>query len=433
MSDFPLWKRYRSRILAGCFAPGCLFLATQGDAADQPPIASAVVHAPVQEIVLDLAGVRHMALAQQPALAASRESLAAAEARAKAVERLLIPDFVQHDLPYRRHQSAIGVEVAQAGVTQAEWEAIYAATRNYFSVVYARQQLAVVDKSLTDLETLRDGIKQLVEQGSRKSVTERNLEKTNIYIQIVQARRPEALIGIERATAALREAIGLAPGTPLKIANGRLPSLMPQMDRAQLVEWGVARRGEMAQVVGAAEVVCYEIKAQGTSCAPTMRTFASASDIHAQQVPQGVRNGEYRPGALPLEMPPMLAGGRKGRLEQARALHARALAVVDKTRNLIGLEAEESYFRILETREQAAQMKKAADASEKLSKNVREDFQQSERTSPEDALSAGILSTQNRALANEFQYHYLLALAALERITAGGFNPGFETIPPAKP
>ena len=47
--------------------------------------------------------------------------------------------------------------------------------------------------------------------------------------------------------------------------------------------------------------------------------------------------------------------------------------------------------------------------------------------------SNGILSTQNRALANEFQYHYLLALAALERITAGGFNPGFETIPPAKP
>src|SRR5207302_5086790 len=131
----------------------------------------------------DLAGVRHLALAQQPALAASRESLAAAEARSKAVDRLLIPDLLQRDLPIRRHQAAIGVEIARGGLTQAEWEATYAATRNSFSVVYARQQLAVVDKSLIDLETLRDGIQQLVDQGTRKSVTDRNLEKTKIYIQ----------------------------------------------------------------------------------------------------------------------------------------------------------------------------------------------------------------------------------------------------------
>jgi hypothetical protein len=67
-------------------------------------------------------------------------------------------------------------------------------------------------------------------------------------------------------------------------------------------------------------------------------------DIHARPIPQGTRNTEYRPDAVGPEMPPSLAGHRQDRMARAGEFNARA-AVVDKTRNLIVLEAENSFFQ----------------------------------------------------------------------------------------
>ena len=58
-----------------------------------------------------------------------------------------------------------------------------------------------------------------------------------------------------------------------------------------------------------------------TSKFPT--TFTS----HGLQVPQGVNNTEYRPGAVPPEMPTLLAGTRAERMRRAQSFHARARSV----------------------------------------------------------------------------------------------------------
>jgi outer membrane protein TolC len=419
------WQRFRNLLLGGLAASGLVVLCEAGLAEDQPEAAAAALPA----AVFDLAGARQHAVSHQPALTAEQESLRVAEARKKAVDRLLVPTL---DLPVRREQSALGVQVAAAGVNHAEWEGLYATTRNYFSVLFAREQLRVADDALLNLETLREGIKRLIGL-ERKGVTQLHADKVDVYIQIVQGRREEAVAGIDRAAAALREAIGLAADTPLIIADSQLPNITADATKEQLLDWALTRRGEVVQVTLAAEVVCLEVKAQSLSCMPTMRTFASASDVHAQQVPQGVRNGEYRPGALLMEMPPSLAGGQHGRVEQARALHARSVAVVEKTRNLVTLEVEDNYLKMLEARKQVAQFAKAVKSAKVLMDKTKTDFDMSAQTTPDDALNTGILYTQARLHANEAQYHYLLALAALERITAGGFNPGFEQGAAKKP
>src|SRR5205807_2692983 len=51
--------------------------------------------------------------------------------------------------------------------------------------------------------------------------------------------------------------------------------------------------------------------------------------------------------------------------------------------------------------------------------------------SPDDLINAGVLASQLRGQANQAYYQVLQALAALERVTAGGFHAGFEAAAPA--
>ena len=55
-----------------------------------------------------------------------------------------------------------------------------------------------------------------------------------------------------------------------------------------------------------------EIQAQGNSHKLKKETFAAVVDLHARQIPQGTTNGEYRPGALGLEVPTTMAGPQEG-------------------------------------------------------------------------------------------------------------------------
>ena len=79
-------------------------------------------------------------------------------------------------------------------------------------------------------------------------------------------------------------------------------------------------------------------------------------------------------------------------------------------------------------RDKWAKLLPALKAAEAYFTHVQDDFKEpSNKTSPDEVLSAGVLQTQIRLQVNEAHYQYLLGLAALERTTAGGFNPGFET------
>src|SRR5207302_5155956 len=119
------------------------------------------------------------------------------------------------------------------------------------------------------------------------------------------------------------------------------PNLM--IDRCEIVAMALARRPELVQATTFAEVTNLEIDAQGTKLIrPTVPTFGTGSDIHSRPVPQGISNNEYRPGAVGPEMPVTMIGHRSLRMERTRDLYGRALAVADKTRGLIALEAEDA-------------------------------------------------------------------------------------------
>ncbi len=374
-----------------------------------------------------LADCLRIALEQQPALVAHRASLAAAQEGYRGVQNLLVPTFLARDLPIRRKQSCLGVTIAYAGLCQAEWETVYAVTRTYFGVVYARQQLRVADDLVNSLRFYQERVRDLVNKGeSPKEWTTSTVDKITVYLQLADVRKSEALRGIDRATAALREAMGVGPEMPIEVAEQTLPAPNVTAKREEIVAMALGRRGELVQVVTAALVVDLEIDAQGKSFfRPTAPTFASGADIHARPVPQGYSNREYRPGATGLEMPPNLAGTRSSRIEHARDLSARAAAVVDKTRNLIALEAEDMYYKWEEAARKVPQSDVAEQAGNRLAKNTREDFRAAQRVKIEDILTNEALAAQAAATHNEALYQLVVALADLQRVTAGGFDSGF--------
>lgn len=410
----------RALVAAVCFCLGHF-----AGAAEPPPAEQVAAPVPVQ--VLDLATCRRIALERQPSLAAAQASLDAAAARAQALCRLHAIPILASDLPIRRQQADLGVSGAAAALEQARWDVNYDVTRTYLMAVYARQQLTVADEAERDLSKLKDE--------ASTAGKDRVAEQIAVYIKVVRARRDTAVEGVERALAALREATGLDPNAPIAVADAKLPDLTPTVSRDEVLALAQSRRGEIAQTAAAAEVTGYEVKAQESKrFAPSFRTFASASDIHVQPVPQAGRGTEYHPGALGPEMPTTLVGKRDDRVAQAQALSARADAVAEKTRGLVALEADDAFHRWQETARRLPKARDAADSAKALADKLAKDAKDPNldvRFS--EAMGSGTIASQLRLEANEVHLQHLLNLATLERVTAGGFSAGFVPCPTTHP
>src|ERR1051325_9255057 len=93
------------------------------------------------EQLLTLSDARQMASVRQPAVVAAQSSLAAAQARYNSIKNLRGLAVFERDYRIRKEQSCIGLEAAEAGLLQAEADAVYSATRLYLTVIYARTQL----------------------------------------------------------------------------------------------------------------------------------------------------------------------------------------------------------------------------------------------------------------------------------------------------
>jgi outer membrane protein TolC len=409
-------------LVSAGLAPARPLAAAQLPLADSTPQPAAQQQPPVQAgpvVALNLGDCIQMALQRQPRLAAARASLAAAQDGARALDNLNAPGLLAPELPIRRRQAGLGVTAAAAAVDQAERETVYAVTYNYFTVIYAREQEAVARDIVERLGAVRKTAKDQLEGGARE-VTEADVKKSTAYVHLAEAKRIQASQGVRRATAALREAIGLCADDALIVAPGTLFEAPVRPSCHEVVAAALARRGELVRTGVFAEVACLEAEAQGTGMHKKMETFAAGADIHAVVVPPGAMSPDYRPGALQPEFPTLLAGCRPDRVRRAQDFHARAQAVVAVSRNLIALEAEDAYLRWEEAAQQIGEGRVAAEnadaAANQLSKALTNKL-----VKVDEALSGRVLAAQARSQYNEYLYRQLVALADLERITGGAF------------
>jgi hypothetical protein len=422
-------------LLFGLALLGALWAVGQATPAPPLPLPPAAVNGEVAA-TLSLMTCRQLALEHQPAIRAAQSSLAAAIDRGAALDKL--HSFLARDLPVRRQQAGLGVTIARAGVLAAEGDAIYGITYSHLAAVYAAELLKVADdakKSLNDLvvlynDALRKGARKdifvTVPETKDKPREGGHKDEIDAYLAVVAARRQQVVEGRERALAALREALG-----DLDLA-GKLPSMLPvvsaSVERAQVVALAVGRRGELVQATTLAQVVALEVDAQAATHLPSARTFASGSDIHVRPVPTGSYGLDYVPGSIAPEMPTQLVGCKADRIQQARDYAARADAVAAKTHNLIVLEAENAYRRWREKATEAANLEKAQVDADYFARRLREKFDLEREKYPhlDSVLQAGLTASRLRVDAVEARFQALVALAMLERVTAGGLCIDFD-------
>lgn len=389
-----------------------------------PQTAAAAVQIPIYTV----ADCVNIALQRQPAITAARASLSARIAGRDGLNRIVFGGLLSRDLDIRREQACRGVSAAQAEVVQTEYETTYAVIRTYYTAIYARQQYDVAADILSKLELDRADLDRLVKSADvPRDFNSSMLDRLDIAINLARSRQIEAEQGVKRALAALREAMSMGlECSSFQLAELTLPEPQVAVDKCQIVNAALSRRGEMMKVLVAADVIRLEVDAQGRHCfRPLVRTFASASDIHAMPIPPGEHNGTYRPGAIGIEMPTNLAGPKSARVEQAQAYSGRADAVVQKTRELIALEAEDAFARWEESSRKIAATREATAKAKLYVKNL-EEANKVARIKPEEMTTNRVLAAQASVALNEALFQQILALANLERVTAGGFSAGFS-------
>lgn len=360
-----------------------------------------------------------VALAHQPAIAADRASLASVLTSYQALmDTGCIAQLLAPDLEYRQQQAQIGIAAAEARLSQTHWDVIYAVTRSYYTVVYAQRQSEVATQVVGNLKFYLQAVRDLVEAGAR-DLSEDNVDQLVIYLSLAETRLGEAKAGVDRATAALREAMGVGPEFPITIPQQMLPEMQIELVEEQVVALALERRGEVIQAGLATNVFRLEVSAQGAvRLRPKVPTFASGADIHAIPVPGVDRGTEYRPGGIPPEMPTTMFGSREERVEKATALSHRANASFEKTCGLVALEARNGFYRWREATERVDLTRDAAEAGRALSKRSRDLVELDSPT--KDIVTNEVIAGQAQSAHNEALYQQVLMLADLERITAGG-------------
>lgn len=425
-----LGRRFPAFVLGGLSLVAVPVIAPAGPP-EAPPIV-APAEAPAKPLTLE--DCLRIASEHQPNLAAARASLNAAIDGRKAVDNLSgTAVLLAPDLPVRRKQACLGVAIAEAALRQTEFEVEYAVTRLYYTVLYAQSQVAVTNEVVDRFRFYEGQVKELVKKpDAPKELNEDSVNKITVYLNLADGKRVEAAQGVNRAKAALREAMGLCGDTPLEIAEAPWPETTAELTRPQVVATARALRPEIVQAHTAAELFQLEVDAQAKHCLPgKVPTFAAGGDIHARPVPQDRINGEYHPGAIPPEMPVMLVGSKSARVERAKDFADKAQAVAAKADHLIVLEAEDSFYRWDQAVKQLAAAEKGAKAGKSLADNTDAAFRKNQAVKVDELLTNAALGAQAQGSYNEARYQHLLALAQLQRVTVGSF-PAHLTNPPKK-
>lgn len=395
---------------------------------DKSPAPAKIATAPAADLQLTLDDAINMSMEKQPSIRAAKLSYQSSVSAKSVTDNPLIGLIPEGRI--RKQQAASGLNAAAANMQQVEMETKNAVNRTYLSYVYAREQLKLANDAVSTLKATYQVAKQLLDSGESKQVTNDDLDKLDIYVKLAESKVGEATVGMARAKAALREAIGLEYNTKFEIDNGKLTRFY---DTAQeftknqkiklccdtAADMAVRYRPELAQASILADVTCLEAQAQSRILLHFYsRTFAASSDIHAKILPSTINNGEYKPGPVGPEMPTYLVGNRNQRTERANILYQRALAVSDKARGLVALEAEEGCARLNRASDSIELQKIAVAKSAVLYKNAEKFFRQ-DQLKTDALLTAYGLDVKNKSDLNEAYYQFGMTLAYLQRATAG--------------
>lgn len=377
---------------------------------------------------LTLGECLEIARTNQPTLKAAHQSLLSSQLGYQSLCNIhKFTTILAPDIPIRREQALRGIAVAEAEVRKVEHEINYDVTRLYWSYVYARQQQTTADDVTVLLEEVVKNAKSILDAGvpdPKGKINQFSVYALEDTVYDVRKKRVLAVTGKSLALAALKEAMGVDQSFEFLPKDTELPVMGGDLKQDDVIRYALERRPELAQAAAGLDAFQLEASAQEKRrFSLQVPTLASGSDIHSRPLPQPVRNGEYRPGAITPEMPTTLVGRRDDRTARASVLASRQSSLVEKSVNLVKLEATNTYLAYITARDRLEITLKRYEQA---------------KTMVEQARLAAVASQdpelvfRSEALAGKAQSEYLEAvfelikvLTALERVTAGAIHPAF--------
>jgi outer membrane protein TolC len=367
-------------------------------------------------------------LERNPTVTAAVHSLNAARAGQNALNNLpCYATLLKRDIPVRQQQAIRGVAIAEADVQKARQDITYDVTRLYYTYVYASQQEKTANDVIEQMEVFYKVAEEIWKTGIRDQkikVDQFTLYALRNRITDVKLLRIKAEIGRKQALDALKEAMGVDESLQFVPRDTELPLMAGSISKEEVVQRALTLRPEIAQAAAGVDAFRLEVSAQSKARGLQVPTLAAGGDLHARQVPLAERtDADYRPGAIAPEMPPGLVGRKEDRVARAWELSHRQGSVYQKAVNLVRLEAAVAYLNWEATTRRRDEAKRRFEDSRKMVEESRQVA--AVKQEPE-------LLFNNEALAGKAQSEYveavlehLKALAALERVTAGGVVPAF--------
>jgi len=397
-----------------------------------PVIAVATLFAGIsksEEVVkkITLSEALELMNANHPRIHAAEASVRGSEAGLRGVQNLPLFAKLSPDMKYRKQQSELGIEVADAGLRQEIRDTSYGVARSYFLVVYSKQQR---DLSAQVLDILVKNIKALELKIALKKTPEDEIKMQKLRLGLVEAKHKNSLAttGFERAKALLieeaggRKKIGLIEPMETEFPSYDLLGLLTPEFIEEMIEKTATVREEIIKSSKASQILALEVNAQRSArFNPKFRTFASGSDLH--YIPIGVqgRGENFTPEAITIEMPSSLVGKKTDRVARAQAFADRGAAVEESTKNLIRLEVRNAFQLLLETRTSFNDLKKVEPELRKIISDLHDNplkFLNSD--------NAELFEKAGKMLGNFNHAKFITMdnLADLERITSGTFSVG---------
>lgn len=387
---------------------------------------------PAAPPVLSLAELIPMALAQQPNLAALRKGLESAEINVRGLDSRTIRNCIASDWPIRRQQAVLGVELAAVRISLMEQETVYGVTYTYLAMLHARRQLTAADEAAERARRGLDLARKLVGNPlAPRDLTADALLRAEVQVRQVMLRRGEAQRGLAVAAAALQEALGSAFDCPPLPADDRIPDHDTAYCRDEIIRMALNQRPELRLAHIFVQLTALEIEAQARHHLSTVPTFLSKVPLPGMVTYHGSGSDQYRPPYVVPEMPVSLSGKREYRVARAQVMHERALAVEEKFRNLIALEAEDAFRRWEEAAARLRETREAFRLTEPWALRLSGDLKALAGRSFRDLIEEQLLAATARVQYQDAIFDHAVAIARLEKVTAGGvcFAAWFVALP----
>lgn len=372
-----------------------------------------------------------IALERQPELKAVQQSAAATEAGYRALTNFgTVGTIFSPDLEIRKQQAKRGLMATSAEYQKIHNQVVHDVTLLFYKAVYAKQQNELAENIIARIDFLVEVGKNILKEGKAAKDLEgfNTLKLRMMEDGLLQAKSLQATakLGEKKALAGLREVMGVDERTfPFRVRDKALTVMSQQVELTKdtVVQLALDRRPELVLAAAGVDAFRLEVYAQGR--VPFKRvvpTLASGADIHAKEIPAPSRGTEYRPGAIIPEMPTQLVGSKFDRVCRAMAFAQRAESVYEKARNLVIAEAEGTFIDFELASEKLTLAKQRFDLSKDLQQRVRDN---QDLKAKDQLVQAEVVAAKAQSDYLTAVHDHLLALAALERVTAGGIRPAF--------